>query len=40
MDDCLFCKIAEGKIPAKVVLDEPDLLAFEDIGPQAPSTFW
>ena len=36
MDDCLFCKIAAGKIPAKLVLDEPDFLAFEDIAPQAP----
>ena len=36
MDDCLFCRIASGKIPAKLVLDEPDVLAFEDIAPQAP----
>jgi len=36
MDDCLFCKIAGGKIPAKLVLDEPDIAAFEDINPQAP----
>ena len=36
MDDCLFCKIADGKIPARKVLDEPELLAFEDIHPQAP----
>jgi len=36
MDDCLFCRIVDKKIPAKVVLDEPDVLAFEDIGPQAP----
>jgi histidine triad (HIT) family protein len=36
MDDCLFCKIAGGKIPAKLVLDETDVVAFEDINPQAP----
>ena len=36
MDDCLFCKIAGGKIPAKLVLDEADVVAFEDINPQAP----
>jgi histidine triad (HIT) family protein len=36
MDDCLFCKIAGGKIPAKLVLDEDDVVAFEDINPQAP----
>lgn len=36
MDDCLFCNIVRGKIPAKLVLDESDLVAFEDINPQAP----
>jgi histidine triad (HIT) family protein len=35
-DECLFCKIASKKINAKLVLDEPDFLAFEDIHPQAP----
>ena len=34
--DCLFCKIVAGKIPAKVVHDDPEILAFEDINPQAP----
>ena len=34
--DCLFCKIVAGKIPAKVVHDDPDVLVFEDINPQAP----
>jgi histidine triad (HIT) family protein len=33
---CVFCQIAEGKIPAKLVLDEPDLLAFRDLNPVAP----
>ena len=36
MDDCLFCKIAGGKIPARLLLDEEDVVAFEDIHPQAP----
>ncbi len=36
MDDCLFCKIAEGKIPAKIVYQDEDVVAFEDISPQAP----
>lgn len=35
--DCLFCKIAAGKIPAKIVHDDADVLAFEDINPQAPT---
>ncbi|HEY2820423.1 MAG TPA: histidine triad nucleotide-binding protein [Candidatus Acidoferrum sp.] len=35
--DCLFCKIAEKKIPSKVVYEDGDVFAFEDIGPQAPT---
>jgi histidine triad (HIT) family protein len=37
MDDCLFCKIGEKKIPSKVVYEDSDLFAFEDISPQAPT---
>jgi histidine triad (HIT) family protein len=33
---CIFCKIAEGQIPAKLVLEDDDLLAFHDVAPQAP----
>ena len=32
--DCLFCKIAAKKIPSKIVYEDPDLFAFEDISPQ------
>ena len=39
MDDCLFCKIAAGKIPAKVVHQDDDTVAFMDIHPQAPTHF-
>jgi histidine triad (HIT) family protein len=35
--DCLFCKIAAKKIPAKLVYEDADLFAFEDIDPQAPT---
>jgi histidine triad (HIT) family protein len=35
--ECLFCKIAAKKIPAKLVYEDPDLFAFEDISPQAPT---
>ncbi|WP_223638582.1 histidine triad nucleotide-binding protein [Corallococcus sp. EGB] len=35
--DCLFCKIRDGLIPAKVVYKDDDCLAFEDINPQAPT---
>lgn len=34
--DCLFCKIAASQIPAKVVHADEELVAFEDISPQAP----
>jgi histidine triad (HIT) family protein len=36
MADCLFCKIAAKEIPAKVVHEDADTIAFEDIDPQAP----
>jgi len=37
MSDCLFCKIIEGKIPAKKVYEDDRTVAFEDINPQAPT---
>jgi histidine triad (HIT) family protein len=33
---CLFCKIAQGEIPASLVFEDHELLAFRDINPQAP----
>ena len=36
MSECLFCKIVEKKIPAKLVHEDEDTLAFDDIHPQAP----
>lgn len=36
-NDCLFCRIASGEIPADLVLDSPEILAFRDINPQAPT---
>ena len=35
-ENCIFCKIAAGEIPAKKVLDEPDLVAFHDLNAKAP----
>ena len=35
-DDCIFCKIAGGEIPAKVLYRDDEVVAFEDIAPQAP----
>ncbi len=36
MNDCLFCRIAAKKIPAKIIYEDADTVAFEDINPQAP----
>ena len=36
MTDCLFCKIREGDIPADVVYQDDDVMAFNDVNPQAP----
>ena len=35
-DDCLFCKIAAGDISAKIIYQDDNVVAFEDISPQAP----
>jgi histidine triad (HIT) family protein len=35
-DDCLFCKIVAGIIPVKPLYDDEDLIAIQDINPQAP----
>jgi histidine triad (HIT) family protein len=32
-DDCLFCKIATGEIPAEIVQEDEATLAFMDINP-------
>ena len=36
VENCLFCKIVEGQIPAKIVYQDQDVVAFADINPQAP----
>jgi len=36
MDACIFCKIIERKIDAKIVLENKEFLAFKDIHPLAP----
>lgn len=35
-EDCIFCKIVRGELDAKKVYEDDDVLAFEDISPQAP----
>lgn len=34
---CIFCKIADKKIPAKLVYEDDKVVAFDDINPQAPT---
>jgi histidine triad (HIT) family protein len=36
-DECLFCKIVSGDVPAKIVRETERTLAFRDINPQAPT---
>ncbi|WP_028389115.1 histidine triad nucleotide-binding protein [Legionella fairfieldensis] len=33
---CLFCKIACGEIPSRMVFEDPELFVIHDIKPQAP----
>jgi histidine triad (HIT) family protein len=35
--DCLFCKIAAGRIPAQLLYEDDAVVAFRDINPQAPT---
>ena len=36
-DDCLFCKIVAGDIPADIIFESETVIAFRDISPQAPT---
>ena len=36
MTECLFCRIAAGEIPAKLIHQDDEIVAFSDINPQAP----
>jgi len=35
LPDCIFCKIANKEIPAEIIYEDEDLLAFKDINPVA-----
>ena len=37
MTDCIFCKIERGEVPARIVYQDAELFAFEDLAPQAPT---
>lgn len=36
MPDCLFCQIIDRKLPAKIVHEDEQVVAIQDIHPQAP----
>jgi histidine triad (HIT) family protein len=36
MADCIFCRIAAREVPATVVAEDDEVIAIEDIAPQAP----
>lgn len=36
MEECLFCQIAEKKIPTTIVYESDQVIAFRDINPKAP----
>jgi len=39
MSDCIFCKIVRGDIPADILYQDENVLAFRDLSPQAPVHF-
>jgi histidine triad (HIT) family protein len=36
-EDCLFCKILAGEIPADIIYESDEAIGFRDINPQAPT---
>lgn len=36
MKDCIFCRIAGGEIPAEIIYEDNQVMAFNDINPVAP----
>lgn len=36
MEDCIFCKIIKRAVPADVVYEDEEIIAFKDIQPAAP----
>ena len=37
MDDCIFCRIIRGELPASIVYKDEQVTAFRDINPVAPT---
>ena len=39
MENCVFCRIARGELPARKVYEDDEIFGFHDINPQAPVHF-
>jgi histidine triad (HIT) family protein len=37
MDNCIFCQIGAGEIPATIIKQDDLVVAFQDINPQSPT---
>ncbi|HLW98028.1 MAG TPA: histidine triad nucleotide-binding protein [Candidatus Acidoferrales bacterium] len=37
MSDCIFCKIGAKELPARLIYEDADIFAFDDIHPQSPT---
>ncbi|MCL5795811.1 MAG: histidine triad nucleotide-binding protein [Patescibacteria group bacterium] len=36
MKDCIFCKIVNRELPARIIYEDKEIIAFPDIKPSAP----
>ena len=36
MEGCVFCRVGDGTAPARIVLEDEDIVAFHDMSPRAP----
>ncbi len=37
MNNCIFCKIANGELNSQFIYQDEDIVAFKDLNPQAPT---
>ena len=37
MDNCIFCKVVNRSVPSKTIFENENVIAFEDLHPQAPT---
>lgn len=36
MEDCIFCKIIKKEVPSKIIYEDDNVIAFNDVNPAAP----